>query len=55
VESGNWNLLSKLYRNLETPDLSPSEKLNVYIKTSYVFLFAVRINGLGALSDTLLG
>ena len=45
----------KLYRDLETPDLSPSEKPNIYTKTPYAFSFAVRVNGLGALSDTLLG
>ena len=44
----------KLYRDLETPDLSSSRKLNIYIKTSYVFLSAVRINNLGAFSDILL-
>src|SRR6266498_2895854 len=38
-----------------TSDLSPSGKPNVYIKTPYVFPSVVRINGLGALSDALLG
>src|SRR6266498_5144946 len=38
-----------------TSDLSPSGKPNVYIKTPYVFPSVVRINGLGALSDILLG
>ncbi len=54
TKSDNWDLLSKLYRDLETPDLSFSGKLNIYIKTLYAFVFTVRINGLGALSDILL-
>ena len=54
VESGNWDLFSKLYRDIETPDLSSFGKLNVYIKIPYVFPSAVRINDLGALSDALL-
>ncbi len=54
TESGNQDLLSKLYRDLETPDLSSSGKLNIYIKTPYVFSSAIRINNLGALSDALL-
>ena len=44
----------KLYRDLETPDLFSSEKLNIYVKTPYVFLSAIRISGLDALSDALL-
>jgi len=44
-----------LYRDFETPDLSPSGKLNVYIKISYAFSSTVRINNLGALSDILFG
>ena len=48
-------MLSKLYRDLETPDLSPSGKPNVYIKTPYAFPSTVRINDLGALSNALLG
>ena len=55
AESGNWDLFFKLYRDLEIPDLSLSGKLNVYIKTFYVFFSAVRVNGLGALSDVLFG
>ncbi len=46
-------MFSKLYRDLETPDLSP-EKLNVYVKTFYAFPSTVRVNSLGAFSDILL-
>ena len=55
AESGNWDLFSKLYRDLETPDLSSSGKLNIYVKIPYAFSFAVYISGLSALSDALLG
>jgi len=44
-----------LYRDFETSDLFSSGKLNVYVKIFYVFFSAVRISGLGALSDALLG
>ena len=54
TESGNQDLLSKLHRDLETPNLSPSRKLNIYIKTSYVFPFTIHINNLDAFSNTLL-
>ena len=46
-------MFSKLYRDFETPDLSSFGKLNIYIKTPYAFLSAVRINNLDALSDVL--
>ena len=48
AESGNQDLFSKLYQDFETPDFSPSGKLNIYIKIPYAFPSVVRINGLGA-------
>ncbi len=55
AESGNQDLFFKLYRDLETPNLSSSGKPNVYVKISYVFPSTVRVNGLGVFSDALFG
>ncbi len=53
IKSDNQDLLSKLYRDLETPDLSPSRKLNIYIKNPYAFPSIIYINNLDTFSDTL--
>jgi hypothetical protein len=55
VESGTWDDLSTVHRDLIKQPISPSGYPNMYGAIPYRFPETVVLTGLGALSDALVG